>query len=225
MNATVPKKTGAFIHKLKTQPRRLMMPREARRVGSKLLTQQCWCWDQDVKCPSGNLLMQYGFERQRPPQGESGATNYNLKLLPNACVALWGFGLFYGEIGQGAVFVGRFNFEARFGEHWDLPCQVWTSSQIDEFARVPSTQNERIATRHLLSRAVLWMQSYENWIPETHGIEYRCQCLENFPQVLAPDVAARSWETLSQEVSSSRSPTRAAPDISSPIEYSIGLSL
>lgn len=205
----------------KTKTRRMAMPREARRVGRKLLTQQCWCWGQDVKCPSGNLLMQYGFERQRPPQGESGATTYNLKLLPDARVALWGFGLWYGEEGQGAVFIGRFNFEVLWSEAWDLPHQVWIPPQIGEFARVPSTRTERVATRRLLSRALLWMQSYESWILETHGVEYRCRCLEKFSKALAPEIAVQSWKPLSQAVLSSRLPVRSSVSF----EYSNGFSL
>ena len=65
---------------------------------------------QNGKREAGNLLLQYGFSRQRPSEGESGATTCNLKLLPNAHISFWGFGLFYGEIGQGGVFIGRFNF-------------------------------------------------------------------------------------------------------------------
>ena len=205
--------------KNKTQTRRLMMPREARYVGRKLLTQQCWCWGQDIKREAGNVLLQYGFSRQRPPAGESGATTYSLKLLPNAHISLWGFGLFYGEIGQGGVFIGRFNFEARFHSHWDLPRQVWAPPQIDEFLRVPSTQSERELTRYLLSRAVLWMERYESWVLQTHGIEYRCKCLEKFPQAVAPDVALQSWKPLSRAVLTARAAHRNSSDI----EYSMGV--
>lgn len=207
------------IENIETQQRRMMMPREARRVGRKLLTQQCWCWGQDVKCEAGNLLMQYGFSRQRPPEGESGATTYSLKLLPNAHVALWGFGMFYGEAGRGGVFVGRFNFEARYHATWELPGQIWSPPQIDDLVHVPKTREERDTTRVLLSNAILWMQRYEQWVLEKQGLEYRCRCLEKFPRPVAPDVAAQSWKPLSQAVLAARLTTTSS------FEYSRALSL
>ena len=217
-----------LTHSLQTdlavRARRLMMPREARSIGRKLLTQQCWCWGQDIKCEAGNVLLQYGFERIRPPAGESGATTYSLKLLPNARVSLWGFGLFYGEEGQGGVFIGRFNFEARFCAHWDLPRPVWAPPHLNDFVRVPSTRGERERTRLLLSRAVLWMGRYESWVLATHGIEYRCRCLEKFPQAVAPDVALQSWKPLSQEVLLSRATHRKIPNIEYLNQHSVGAS-
>ena len=57
-------------------PRRLYMGKRVRRLGQSLLTQQCWCWGRDVTRPDGNLLLQYGFTRHRPPGQERGATTY-----------------------------------------------------------------------------------------------------------------------------------------------------
>ena len=46
------------------------------RRGSALLNQQCWFWGQDVRRAEGNLLLELGFQRQRPPEEQQGCTQY-----------------------------------------------------------------------------------------------------------------------------------------------------
>ena len=187
------------------RPRRLYLPRETRRLGKALLTQQCWCWGQDVRHPEGNLLLRYGFERQRPPQGESGATTYWLRLLPNSFVALWGFGLWYGEAERGAIFVGRFDFAPRFSAEYALPLPVWLPAQLGEVA-VPASTHERRLARELLQRSLNWVATYEQWAMDNTGLEYRRRCLEAWSQeYLPPEQVAATWQNVAQSVSSKSS--------------------
>ena len=187
-------------------PRRLYLPRATRRLGQQLLTQQCWCWGQDVRCESGNLLLQYGFERHRPPDGESGATTYLLRLLPDRVLALWGFGLWYGECDCGGIFVGRFDFEARFSARETPPLPVWTPHQLADVP-VPCDACRRRAARHLLSRAAGWIADYERWILAQRGLEYRRACLENWSQdFIAPEAMAPSWQRVQHDLAARRLP-------------------
>lgn len=85
--------------------------------GSRLLHTQCWFWGQDIRSPAGNLLVQYGFERFRPPEGVEGSSAYLLALVPareTSCLILWGFGLFYRTEGAGGIFLDRFRFLPRW---------------------------------------------------------------------------------------------------------------
>lgn len=74
------------------------------RQGQELLHQQCWNWGRDIVRPEGNLLLEAGFVKQRPPEGIAGSTRYALRLADGGCWMLWGFGFFYAtpELGQGA---------------------------------------------------------------------------------------------------------------------------
>lgn len=189
------------------QPRRLYLPRATRRLGQQLLTQQCWCWGQDVRRPEGNLLLQYGFERQRPPHGESGATTYILRASSKRYVALWGFGFWYGESGSGAIFVGRFAFEPRFSAHSEPPLPIWMPSQLNEIPAPASTCQRRVA-RELLKDALRWAAGYEEWCIEHTGLDYRRRCLEAWSQpFLPPEQVAASWENVARSLSVSRRTT------------------
>lgn len=65
--------------------------------GTKLLTQQCWYWGCDVRRAEGNLLLERGFTRTRPPAGAEGSTAYALEPALGAQLTLWSFGFFYCE--------------------------------------------------------------------------------------------------------------------------------
>lgn len=56
------------------------LPGRIQRRGQHLLSQQCWLWGRDIKRTDGNLLMTFGFERLRPPEGISGSTQYILHI-------------------------------------------------------------------------------------------------------------------------------------------------
>ena len=187
--------------------RRLYLPRPARRLGQQLLAQQCWCWGQDVRHPEGNLLLQYGFERQRPPHEQSGATTYILRAMPDHCVALWGFGFWYGQIGRGAIFIGRFAFEPRFSTHTKPPLPVWMPSQLSELSAPASTCERRLA-RELLQKALCWIAGYESWCIQQTDLEYRRRCLEAWAQpYLPPEQVATAWKNLAHGLSLSRCDT------------------
>ena len=74
-----------------------------RRTGQKLLHRQCWNWGRDIVRPEGNLLLDAGFRRRRPPEGETGSSCYTLALPNGGCLMLWGFGLLYGMPRKGGV--------------------------------------------------------------------------------------------------------------------------
>ena len=64
-----------------------------RRKGRELLHRQCWNWGRDIVRPEGNLLLEAGFVKWRPPEGETGLTCYTLALPGGDSLMLWGFGV------------------------------------------------------------------------------------------------------------------------------------
>jgi hypothetical protein len=75
----------------------IILPEPVRRHGAELLHLQCWLWGCDIRRAGGNLLLEYGFSRQRPPSGAVGSSAYLMALESGTHVVLWGFGAFYGN--------------------------------------------------------------------------------------------------------------------------------
>ena len=73
-----------------------------------LLSQEIWCWGRDIIRTEGNWLQQIGFQRIQPPEGHSECSSvYSLDLPEQKVVILRGFGVFYGDIRFGGIFLPR----------------------------------------------------------------------------------------------------------------------
>lgn len=179
-------------------PRRLSLPKGARRLGLQLMAQQCWCWGQDCKCHSGNLLVERGFERMPPPSGEGGATTY-WRQESQCCIGLWGFGLYFGRPDGTGIFLGRFDFAPRLmSAPPTLP--IWSPVPLQEASRLPQNRAERLEARQLLSESLQWIADYERWVTTRRGLDYRQKCLENWPQkALDASQIADLWTNLSAQ--------------------------
>jgi hypothetical protein len=66
----------------------IVLPEPIRRRGAELLHLQCWLWGCDIRRAEGNLLLAYGFSRQRPPSGAAGSSAYLMALESGVCVVL-----------------------------------------------------------------------------------------------------------------------------------------
>lgn len=187
------------------------MPRGFRARGQQLLEQQCWLWGQDVRHAGGNLLLQYGFDRARPPQKIVGASAYQVRLLPDEhhaherVVALWGFGLWYGEWAPdgneiGGIFIGRGNFEPCWSARALPPQSAWSPAPIHAATGAPQGWNERRLARALLGGALAWIADYEDWALARHGHAERIRHLEAWQSgrraPIAPDELAGAWRAM-----------------------------
>lgn len=71
----------------------LKIPSRTRKYATILLDQQLWCFGCDIRRTAGNLLLEYGFERKRPPISQKGSSCYSLNWQGKQ-ILLWGFGIF-----------------------------------------------------------------------------------------------------------------------------------
>lgn len=152
--------------------------------GSRLLHTQCWFWGQDIRSPAGNLLVQYGFERFRPPEGVEGSSAYLLALVPareTSCLILWGFGLFYGTEGAGGIFLDRFRFLPRWTPQHLLKLPLWRKDQLPD-ASVPEEASRLVVAARMCARLCAWIEAYERWVNGLMGTSYHARCLKSFPQ-------------------------------------------
>lgn len=159
-----------------------LLPPDLVKKGSRLLHAQCWFWGQDIRSPAGNLLLQYGFERFRPPDEAEGSSAYLLELVSAHApsrIVLWGFGLFYGINGAGGIFLDRFRFRPRSMPHHTLELPLWRKDQLPE-ASVPDEASLVIVAR-MCARLFAWIEAYERWIGGLMGAAHRARCLRSFP--------------------------------------------
>jgi hypothetical protein len=164
-----------------TVPAAVCLPAAVRRHGSVLLNQQFWLWGQDIRRPEGNLLLGGGFERARPPGAAQGSRCYTLRLDGGRTVALWGFGLFYGDDDLGGLYLSRFRLLPLLSENADPPASVWAPNDLPPFAS-PASMDEWERARPLLVAALLWISAYESRTLELPGLTYRRRCLAGAPR-------------------------------------------
>jgi len=168
-----------------------------------LLSQQVWCWGQDVLRPEGNWLIETGFDRIEPPtEHEHRHSHYSLDLPRKRCVVPCGFGVFYGDLRWGGVFLPRFEFKPTYTVVSKLRRPPWTASDIPT---IPSpTDVQRSYCASLTLGLIDWIQSYEATIVERLGVEYRRSTLvkwDDGERLSTPaEEMASAWQSLARRV-------------------------
>ncbi|MCH2180787.1 MAG: hypothetical protein MK108_02160 [Mariniblastus sp.] len=165
----------------------------------ELLSQQVWCWGQDILRPEGNWLIEIGFDRTEPPDDrEECSSIYSLELPDGGCVVLRGFGVFYGDPRRGVVFLPRYEFRPRYTKRAALQAQPWTVADLPELT--PPTPAQRRDCGSLTLDLIGWIRRYEVNIMEVLGTEYRQSTLERWetdkrPSIRAEEMAG-AWRRL-----------------------------
>jgi len=175
-----------------------------RRKGQELLHQQCWNWGRDIRRPEGNLLMEAGFTRQRPPQGVTGATRYVLRLAGAGCWMLWGFGFFYGTPDLGGVYVNRFHFRPRWMGLDAVEEPIWNPDMVPSGELPPDPS----VPLKLAASAVRRIADYEDWVLDRCGLPYRRAVLAQWRETtkMAPDRLPEAWRALAEQIESASWP-------------------
>lgn len=167
--------------------------------GAELMHQQCWCWGQDVRRPEGNLLLEYGFQRSRPPAEISGSSRYALHRGGER-LALWGFGVGYALEGCGSIYVNRYCFVPRWLGEFAAIESVWQAEQLASLRR-PFTRREIRRSRRLLRSLIRWMACYERWVEVRCGDSYRSGALAAWSRTsIAAHRMPVEWELLARHV-------------------------
>lgn len=170
------------------------LPRD-RKLGERLLDQQMWCFGCDIRRAAGNLLLAYGFTRQRPPTGCSGSNDYALTLADGVQVRLWGFGCLWAEPAV-SVFLRRYEFAPRVPGA-PVPAVVWSPACLPPAPRPRQPERVRLAVPALV-RLLHWLADYEAWVATTCGAEYRATCVQtwNKPHPLPAETMSAHWRAL-----------------------------
>lgn len=174
----------------------LSIPHKVRKQGTALFDQQIWCFGCDIRRKNGNALLEYGFERTRPPEGVKGSSQYCLQLRDGMRLTLWAFGVYFGVGPQGGLLLRRYEFSPRLLLD---PGQAWKPQHLSR-PRLPGCQAECDRVRGLLPAALRWLADYEEWALVHLGAEYRADCLAAWPKraVTMPEETPQAWRELAQ---------------------------
>lgn len=151
-----------------------------------LMSDQCWCWGQDVLYPRGNLLIRYGLERIAVPGPGGRTAGYTRSIDDGGGVWLRGSGVLYSRGSGGGILLGRFDTSPRLATGDDPPLERWIEKGLSAFPLAAASGEGMAAARRLVPEACSWIADYELWIAETVGVEHRERCLERWPKRATP---------------------------------------
>jgi len=151
--------------------------------------------------PEGNLLLEVGFLKRSPPEGEIGSICYMLALPYDNSLMLWAFGLFYGTPMKDGVYLNRYQFcpiwlpaETIHGPTWKS--DMIPAEKVPPLPRIPFDLTVAVIRR---------IANYEEWGLARCGLEYRCTVLyewEQFPGQLPPQEFSHAWHMLADAIKS-----------------------
>ena len=170
------------------------------RTGQELLDRQCWNWGRDIVRPEGNLLLEAGFLRRRPPAGEAGSNCYTLALPDGDSLMLWGFGLIYGTPRQGGVYLNRYQFQPDWLPSETVHVPIWKPDRIPTAQTPPSPR----VPVDLTVAAIRRIADYEEWVLARCGLEYRRAVLRHWKRRserrLSPQTVPQAWRALADAI-------------------------
>ncbi len=179
-------------------------PNPIRRQAARLLAQQFWLFGCDIRRGDGNLLLQFGFEKCRPPAGSRvTASRYTCVYPSGRGIILWGFGMYWRDPGLGGVYLPRTAFDPMIRMSTAIPDAAWDPGHIDGLVR-PVTVCEVDRSRHLLADALAWIRDYEVAVADLVGTSYREHAVATWkrPCGRAADLP-RQWQTVIDALSAS----------------------
>lgn len=174
-----------------TSPRDWRLGKELATTASLLFEQQMWCLGQDIK-HEPNLLISYGFTRERPPEGIRGSTMYRSDGF-----LLWGFGVIAIGRGLGSIGIRRGSFSPTW-THQEVELQeLWQVEEFPSFT-LPTSHRDNWRAALLLERTFNRLADYEGWVTKVCGADYRRSLLRSAPA--KKTLSARSLESAWREI-------------------------
>lgn len=161
-----------------------------------LLSQQVWCWGQDILRPEGNWLKAVGFERTEPPAERADCPSlYTLTMPGGRTILLRGFGVFYADPRHGCVYLPRYKFRPCFTSCEIMEQPLWSPDDLPMLKEPMPSKLQACST--LLIDLINWIWRYEANVIAHLGVEYRRSTLlewdNGFRPVIAAEDFARAW--------------------------------
>ena len=172
------------------------IPKNVQLEWSRIFTKQLYGIGKDI-LHKDNLLLQYGFTRERPPNPNEGSSQYSINDQTGQII-LWGFGMLCTTKNNG-LFLGRHAFEPKLLKVNSLLPNIWEPDQILDGVQ-PKTIAETLLMLQLLIKSIKWLENYERWIVTTCGESYRNESLQGMNSRGVPHIRLdKKWYELSQK--------------------------
>jgi hypothetical protein len=177
----------------------------------RLVNQQFWLFGHDVRRPEGNILLDLGFEKSRPPtESPITSSRYRCTLTSGLTIALWGFGMYLSAHPHTGLFVSRNGLHPFVHTTGDLLATTWNPWDAG-LLRSAEDASDREVIEMLLPQAVAWIGDYEQTILDRYGLDYRIEALAHWKRPCCPaDALVTEWARihrgLTEEVNRPPSP-------------------
>lgn len=155
------------------------LPPSLEQRAARLLEQQMWCLGHDIR-HERNLLLEYGFSRERPPHGVRGSSTYRIEK-EGLTLSLWGFGILAANRGMGTLAIKRHGFTPSWSSQELLTRDVWQAHDLPSLG-TPTEKKEQWQAALLLEKTMSFMADYEAWIIKRCGERYRSSVIKRWTQ-------------------------------------------
>lgn len=181
----------------------IRLPGDTHRLALRLLAQQFWLFGCDIRRAEGNVLLELGFEKHRPPAGSRvTASRYTRVFSDDRAVMLWGFGLYWRDPVLGGLYVPRSEFSPMLRTSSALPLDAWDPDHMDGLS-LPCTAQQIERCRILLGDALGWIRDYERAVAALAGNAYRAHAVQAWKRPCGPATElAAQWQVVSDAVAS-----------------------
>ena len=174
------------------------IPKYIQNEWRRLFTKELYGIGKDI-LHKDNLLLEYGFTRQRPPNPDMGSSQYSLTDKDDQII-LWAWGMVFATKNDG-LFLWRHEFEPKLLNVDSLLSNMWDSNQLTQ-CTIPKTGKETLLMLQLLDKSMKWLENYEKWILTTCGQTYRSESLQSkFPSDTPHIRLDEKWHELSEKFS------------------------
>lgn len=168
------------------------LPTALTAYANELLDLQMWCWGRDVRYEGGNLLIGYGFRRDAKPEDGRGCTAYHHDGL-----TLWGWGIFYTQGKNSAIFIKRQRFDPIYVPTHQPP-GIWHVDDLPHWQ--PLADDGSVAS--LVQAVIARIVDYETWVKQHTPDGYRSSVMQAIRRSKTRDVSdmAQAWRALADKL-------------------------
>ena len=178
----------------------LSYPSEYKKQLKPLLHQQMWLFGQDILHPKGNLLYRYEFKHRRAEK--RGSSMYTREDSTQQIV-LWGWGIWFGQPENGAIFVNRFQAKPQYTPVATLSQVIYQEDDLPERIYRARSESDVKIIQGLWVSLLTWLAEYEAWILEIAGKKWRQTSVKAFKHAVTKpnftDTLPSQWQTLAQQ--------------------------
>ena len=199
--------TGEYVEKLKSTEQisteedalsySKYIPKYVQKNWKKIFSKQIYGFGKDILYKK-NLLIEYGFTKQRPPIPEQGTSQYSI-TEQNYQIILWGFGMVFATKND-ALFLWRHEFKPKLINVNLIPSHLWEPKQLQQQSTIPKTSDQKLLMLQLLVKSMKWLEKYEKWVLAICGKTYRDKLLqEQYPRHTSAIQLDEKWSELSEK--------------------------